>query len=339
MDPAVYSVNAAGFGAFTILHTQVAFGSVQTTATIPWGLAGDLPVAADFDGSGAAQAAVFRPSTGAWYIRSSGLAGSVGVAAAGRSEPPIFVTAPLAGDMPVPANYDGNAAGVALDVNGIPVVFDKPGTPTAILSPRVEEAIFRPSTETFYIYNPATKATRTVVMPKLPGQGANDVIIPAPADYTGDGKADAAIFDQTLGTYEYVNSTTGATYVQAFFATGRDIPPNSPYPYRAAANAAAPAFRTAGAFLATPPGTSGSTITLAGGSGSSSAAAAVVVGAAVPTGSTSTGKASTLPTSGTVTKAPPIVVTSSSTGSARPAQDAADSAIDSLGKSYKGLFI
>ena len=51
-------------------------------------------------------------------------------------------------------------------------------------------------------------------MPKLAGQGPNDVIIPASADFTGDGKADAAIFDQTLGTFEYINSATNQVVTQ-----------------------------------------------------------------------------------------------------------------------------
>ncbi len=314
-DPAIYTiVNGAAY--FVILHNLVSGSAPETTQVVSWGITGDVPVPADFDGAGAAQVAVYRPSTGAWYVRSSGAAGGAATPA-GKQETPIFVTPHLAGDVPVAADYDHIG--------------------------RAEEAVFRPSNETFYIYNPNTKTTRTVTLPKLAGQGATDVIIPAPADYTGDGKADAAIFDQTLGTYEYINSTTGQVYTQAFFLTHTDIPPQSPYQFRAAADSAAPGFRLAGVVApapAVPPAPGGGSITKIGGSGGSGSAssAAVVIGTPVPAGSTSTGKASTLPT-GTITKVPPIVLTTPSTGSARPAQDTTDSAIASLGKSYNGLFV
>ena len=65
---------------------------------------------------------------------------------------------------------------------------------------------------------------------------------------------------------------------------------------------------------------------------------AVVVGAPAPSGSTSTGKASPLPTTGSIIK-PPSILVSTSGSTSRPAQgDATDSAIASLGKSYNGLF-
>jgi hypothetical protein len=301
-DPAVYDL-VGGTGYFVIDHNSVASGSTATVTSVAWGMTGDVPVPGDYAGLGSAQVAVFRPSNGTWYDPNTAA---------------VVVTPPAAGDVPVPADYDE--------------VY------------RAEQAIFRPSNETFYIHNSLTGGgARTVTMPKLAGQGPNDVIIPAPADYTGDGKADPAIYDQTLGMYEYVSSATGTAVVRSFSATNRDIPPNSPYQYRAAANTGAPSFTTAGGFIrGGSGGAAAPALAAAGGSSGSSggfATAAVVIGSPVPTGSTSTGKSSTLPT-GTVLKAPPIVLATSSASSSRPAQsDATDSAIASLGKSYNGLFI
>jgi hypothetical protein len=324
-DPAVYSVvpfNGVNYGVFTILHNVVSGGNTSSMQSLPWGLAGDIPVAGNYDGAGAAQAAVYRPSTGAWYIRSSG-AGGAAATAAGRQEPAVFVTSFQAGDVPVQANYDGI-------VNGATGVG------------QLEEAIYRPSTETFYIYNPSTKATRQVTMPKLAGQGPNDVIIPASADFTGDGRADAAIYDQTLGTLEYINSATSQVVTHHFTLTSGDIPLTAPEMYRAAsfaAGGAQAALQKAGAFLAVTPASSpGSAAPAAVAAGSSSAAAAVVVGATVPTGLTSTGKTSTRPPIPVPTPAPVTVITSGSSIN-RPAQDTTDSAIASLGKSYKGTFV
>jgi hypothetical protein len=64
--------------------------------TVQFGIAGDQFVAADFDGDGIGELAVFRPSDGTWWwIRSSD--GVVNVAQFGQ-----------AGDVPVPADYDGD---------------------------------------------------------------------------------------------------------------------------------------------------------------------------------------------------------------------------------------
>ena len=314
-DPAVYSINASGFGVFTILHNQVVPGTGSAVQSIAWGLAGDTPVSADFDGSGAAQVAVYRPSTGAWYVRSSGRGGGAATPA-GRQEPALFVTAlagvaPQPGDVPVAADYDGIG--------------------------RAEPAIYRPSTETFYIYNPNTKTTRTVAMPNIQ-QNPSQLVMPASADFTGDGKADPAIYDQATGIWEYIDSTSGQPVSQKFALTFGDIALTAPLQYRLAANASAqPAFRTAGAFPAPAPGATGAGSSAASSSSTGGAArAAVVVGAPIPNGSTSTGKASTLPAVPLPSPRPIVLVHS---GSARPAQDAADSAIASLGKGYKGLFI
>jgi subtilisin-like proprotein convertase family protein len=324
-DPAIFTP-VSGFGYFVILHNVISSTSNTSVQVIAWGLAGDTPVSGDYDGAGSAQVAVYRPSTGAWYVRSSGV-GEGAATPAGKQEAPVFVTAFQAGDMPVQANYDGLAATVG-------------GVPVGVL----QEAIYRPSTETFYIYNPNTKATRQVTMPKLAGQGPNDVIIPASADYSGDGRADAAIFDQTLGTFEFINSATNQVVTHHFTLTGGDIPLAAPEGYRAAAYAAGgaqAALRQAGAFFATaaaPASSPGSATPAAVAAGSNSAASAVVVGATVPTGLTSTGKANTLPPIPVPSPAPVTVITSGSSIN-RPAQDTTDSAIDSLGKSYNGTFI
>ncbi len=63
---------------------------------IPWGVAGDKPVSGDFDGDGLADAAIFRPSNGVWYIRRS-FDGQLSANAFG-----------LANDKLVPADYDGD---------------------------------------------------------------------------------------------------------------------------------------------------------------------------------------------------------------------------------------
>ena len=40
---------------------------VRGHAPTPWGVSGDVPLTADFDGNGQADIAVYRPSTATWY--------------------------------------------------------------------------------------------------------------------------------------------------------------------------------------------------------------------------------------------------------------------------------
>lgn len=80
--------------------------TVYLYQTEQWGIAGDIPVPADYDGDRQTDYAVFRPSTGVWWVKlSTGghMAGAFG----------------LNGDIPVPADYDGDGkADIAIFRNG-----------------------------------------------------------------------------------------------------------------------------------------------------------------------------------------------------------------------------
>ncbi len=109
-----------------------------------WGMAGDIPVPAHYNGSGAPSVlAIYRPSTGAWWVLGS---------------PTLIYGGP--DDIPVPGHYGSPAATDHADGVGI----------------------FRPSTGTWYLRNVGI----------VHYGAAGD--IPVPGDYNGDGITDVAVY-------------------------------------------------------------------------------------------------------------------------------------------------
>jgi hypothetical protein len=180
---------------------------------------GDIPAPGDFDGDGKADATVFRPSIGTWFqLLSGGGSGAVQFGAAG--------------DKPIVADYDGDgksdvavyrAAGasgaewwVLRSTAGLFATVFGNSTDKAVPGDgKTDVAVWRPSNGFWYILR-----SEDILFYGFPWGTSGD--IPAPGDYDGDGKYDAAVFRS--GTW-YVNRSTGTPLITAFGAAGdRPIP-------------------------------------------------------------------------------------------------------------------
>ncbi|CAN5545349.1 hypothetical protein BH18ACI3_BH18ACI3_18130 [soil metagenome] len=124
------------------------------TTMHPTGGLPDVPVAADYDGDGETDLAVWRPDTGEWWIvRSSN--------GYDQDKAIVFQWGKL-GDVPVQGDYDG----------------DK----------KTDVAIFRPTESRWYIRSSSNG--KSSVQPF--GIAGLDTLVPG--DYTGDKKADIAVY-------------------------------------------------------------------------------------------------------------------------------------------------
>ena len=154
-----------------------------------------------------ADLAIWRPSTGTWYIQTTWTTQAWGED----------------GDEPVPGDYDGDGTTdfsiwresnytwyVILsstngfytyafgDDNDLPAPADYDG------DGKTDEAVFRQSNGTWYIH-----ASTAGYYTDTSNAEAND--LPAPADYDGDGKADLGVFRPSDRKFYSVNSSNGAT--------------------------------------------------------------------------------------------------------------------------------
>ena len=148
--------DADGKSEIAVFRPSTGTWFLRNVATITWGGGGDIPVAGDYDGDGNTDIAIFRPPTSSWFIRNI-----------------ATVTWGGAGDIPVPGDYDGDG--------------------------KTDIAVFRPSTSVWYIRNVAT----------VTWGGVGD--IPVVGDYNGDGKSDIAIFRPSTGVW-YIRSIATVTW-------------------------------------------------------------------------------------------------------------------------------
>jgi hypothetical protein len=178
----------------------------STDGAAQWGTAGDIPLVADYDGDGADDLVVYRPSSNEWWISNTrgitrrvwGAPGDLHLAVDldGFDHRPDYVrfnnglwsvlgsatgnswvfTFGQAGDVPVPADYDGDTF--------------------------IDFAYWRPSTGEWHV----RRSSDYAIVTRQWGTFGDKPIV---ADYDRDGRADFAVWRPWTGEWFIIDSSTG----------------------------------------------------------------------------------------------------------------------------------
>jgi len=211
-------------------------GETGVTKHVPgtydnFGVSTDRFVAADYDGDGQTDYALFRPSTGKWYVRLANGSGDT-----------VYPTTGTFGDSTdtmVPGDYNGDGRAdyayfhpadrvwhVALSSSGatstmqfgntgdIPVPGDYTGDGTT------DYAVFRPSAGKWFVRPREGLGFDIVYPPTGTFGGSTDRLVPA--DYDGDGRTDYAYYRISDKKWVSASSRTGAVVTLPQFGETSD---------------------------------------------------------------------------------------------------------------------